>query len=207
VVPAGQTLTGSGGIFGAVTVNGTVSPGETAGISIGPLNLNGNNLTLNGSANFRINKTGTVLTSDQITGIGTAIYGGNLVLTSTGSTALAVNDSFTLFSATAGSGSFTISGVPGVTFSFNASTGVLTVTAVGPVINPNPPTIVSSYNAASGVLTLSWPSNLGWILQSNSVSLADENDWFNVAGSASVTSVNITINPSSPAVFYRMVYP
>lgn len=84
---------------------------------------------------------------------------------------------------------------------------MLTVTAVGPVINPNPPTIVSSYNAASGVLTLSWPSNLGWILQSNSVSLADENDWFNVAGSASVTSVNITINPSSPAVFYRMVYP
>jgi autotransporter-associated beta strand protein len=207
VVPAGQTLTGSGGIFGAVTVNGTVSPGETAGISIGPLNLNGNNLTLNGSANFRINKTGTVLTSDQITGIGTAIYGGNLVLTSTGSTPLTNGDSFTLFSASAGSGSFTISGVPGVTFTFNASTGVLTVASVGPVINPNPPVIGYTYNAGSSVLTLSWPTNAGWILQSNSISLANTSDWFDVAGSSNVTTLNITNNKSSPAVFYRMVYP
>jgi autotransporter-associated beta strand protein len=204
-VVAGQTLTGSGTVNGNVTVNGTVSPGETAGI--GALNLNGNNLTLTGSANFRINKTGSVLTSDEITGIGTAFYSGNLVITSTGSTALAVNDSFTLFSADTGSGSFNISGVPGVTFSFNANTGVLTVASVGPVINPNPPKIGFTYNASSGVLTLSWTTNAGWILQSNSISLADTNDWFTVAGSTNVTSVSITNNKSSPAVFYRMVYP
>jgi len=33
------------------------------------------------------------------------------------------------------------------------------------------------------------------------------NAWFDVAGSTSVNSVNVTFNPANGTVFYRMVYP
>jgi hypothetical protein len=55
-------------------------------------------------------------------------------------------------------------------------------------------------------LSLAWPTNLGWTLQTNSVGLAASNQWFPYPGSASVTNVNITINPSQTNVFFRMVY-
>jgi len=115
VVPAGKTLTGSGGIFGAVTVNGTVSPGETAGISIGPLNLNGNNLTLNGSANFRITRPALFSQATRLPALAlpfTREPGAH----STGSTPLTNGDSFTLSAPARVQAASPSPAFPGVTF-------------------------------------------------------------------------------------------
>jgi hypothetical protein len=65
-----------------------------------------------------------------------------------------------------------------------------------------------SFSMTGNQLNLSWPSNYtGWLLQSNSVSLAITNDWFTVPGSAGTNSIRITISPAQSNVFYRMVYP
>ena len=58
-------------------------------------------------------------------------------------------------------------------------------------------------------MSLGWPTNLGWILQSNSVSLTTTNAWFNYPadGSVTVTNVTITVNPAKTNVFYRMLKP
>jgi autotransporter-associated beta strand protein len=65
-------------------------------------------------------------------------------------------------------------------------------------------------SGGGGTLTLSWPStHLGWLLQSqtNSHSVGLSTNWFDVAGSASMTSTNISVNPGSPTVFYRLRKP
>jgi hypothetical protein len=71
------------------------------------------------------------------------------------------------------------------------------------------PTIIMT--AVSGnVLTLSWPADhIGWRLQAqtNSLSTGIGSVWTDVAGSTTVDSVNVTINPANGTVFYRMVYP
>jgi autotransporter-associated beta strand protein len=201
-IPLGQTLGGSGTVKGNVTVNGTLSAGETS--SIGTLTLNNNSLTLNsgGNVSLRINKTGSVLTSDNVAGISAAAYGGTLTVTETGTGTLAVNDSFTLFGATTASGNFSsIVGPPGYGFTFTPSTGVLKVTSL-------PPTVGTpiGYSINGKTLTLTWPSAyLGSTLQSNSISVANPGAWFNVPGSANVTTVNITIG--SGDVFYRLITP
>jgi hypothetical protein len=64
------------------------------------------------------------------------------------------------------------------------------------------------YSVSGNTLALTWPgSHLGWYAQSNSVNLADTNYWFDIAGSQSATNLNITINPASPEVFYRLRLP
>jgi hypothetical protein len=59
-------------------------------------------------------------------------------------------------------------------------------------------------------LTLSWPADhTGWRLQvqTNSVSTGLSNNWYTVAGSTTVDSVNTTLDLGNGAVFYRLVYP
>ena len=59
-------------------------------------------------------------------------------------------------------------------------------------------------------MSLTWPTtHLGWILQSqtNSLSAGLSATWFDVAGSASVTSTSVGINPASPTVFFRLRHP
>jgi hypothetical protein len=64
-----------------------------------------------------------------------------------------------------------------------------------------------SYRVGGSILTLTWPeSHLGWIAQSNSINLANPNDWFDIAGSAGVTNLNIPARPSGN-VFYRLRVP
>ena len=99
------------------------------------------------------------------------------------------------------SGNFTtISGVPGVTFAFAPSTGVLSVTAVQSV-NLIPTNIISS--VSGGVLKLAWPGDpLGWDLQSNSINILVPADWFTITGSALVTNESLTIGTND--VFFRL---
>ena len=78
--------------------------------------------------------------------------------------------------------------------------------AVGVATNPTNITSTVSGN----VLTLSWPADhIGWRLQTqtNSLSSGLGSGWTDVAGSTTVNSVNMTINPANGTLFYRMVYP
>ena len=90
-----------------------------------------------------------------------------------------------------------------------AGSGNLLVVALV-TINPLPGTL--QFSVSGSTLALSWPTNLGWILQTQtnalSVGLVNRsNAWFNVPGSELVTSTNITINPANGSQFYRMVHP
>jgi autotransporter-associated beta strand protein len=207
-IGAGQTLAGSGNVNGAVTVNGTVSPGETA--AIGTLRLNTSSLTLHGAAVFRISKTGLIRTNDQIANIGAVSYSGTLVVNVTSGTTLAVGDTFNLFSASSSSGNFTsISSPSSATFTFTPSSGVLTVTSV---VSTNPATAdfkaVVAGAVGSQTLHFSWaPDHLGWQLYTNAVSLTATGSWFPVPGSAAVTNEIIAINPVLPNVFFQLRYP
>lgn len=212
----GQTTVSAGTLAGVGSINspvlvgpaGRIGAGNEAGL--GTLTLNNQPLTIQGTAALRISKNGGSPASDLITGIATANYGGTLSISNATSdaTPLALNDTFTLFSAGARTGNFTsIVGSPGagLAYSFNPVTGQLTVVAGV----PNTPTSITS-SVSGNTLTLSWPANyLGVILQSqtNSLSVGLNSTWTDVPGSSAVTSMNITINPANPTVFFRLRHP
>jgi hypothetical protein len=199
-----QTLAGSGTVLGDVTANGTLVPGS----SIGTLTFS-NNLTINSNLVFELNKSHPQ-SNDVIAVVGTLNNTGVGTLTvSNLGPALAVNDSFKLFSQPVVGGlGLTIAGPAGVTFTNNlevdGSIAVLTVPG-GPVI-PTTPTNIT-FSVASGNLTIGWPSNyVGWILQSqtNLRSVGLKTNWFNVAGSGATNTMTFPVNKTDPTVFFRL---
>lgn len=82
----------------------------------------------------------------------------------------------------------------------------LVITSAPPAINPNPTNIVVS--VSGNQLTLQWDSDhLGWLLQSNSVSLTDTSAWFTVTGSDATNKFTIPVEATKTNVFYRMKKP
>jgi fibronectin-binding autotransporter adhesin len=195
----GGILEANGSITGPVTVQapGAIEAGTTN--VIGTLTL-GSTLTLSGNTIAKINKA--TETADEFSGQTSVTYGGTLTVTNLGGT-LAVGDHFTLFSpGTSGSSFGSIIGSPGPGLAYSFANGVLSVVTG----SPTTPTNITAH-VSENVLTLSWPSNyLGWILQeqTNSASVGLSTNWFDVAGSGSVTSTNITISPANPTVFFRL---
>ncbi|MEY4387945.1 MAG: hypothetical protein RLY20_3228 [Verrucomicrobiota bacterium] len=60
--------------------------------------------------------------------------------------------------------------------------------------------------AAGGQLNLTWPADhAGWVLQTRTNALTGQ--WFDVPGSAALTGLSIPINPSAPAIFFRIRSP
>jgi autotransporter-associated beta strand protein len=200
-----QTVTVSGGSLGGtgiinasvnVTAAGTLSPGAPDGI----LTIN-SNLTLAGNTFVQINKTTGA--RSQVAGLSGVTYGGTLTVTNVSGT-LAPGDHFQIFPAIASaSGSFaSISGPDGVTFTFNPSTGVLTVASVVSVTPPN-----ITFSASAGHLQFSWPSDhLGWTLQTNSINVAVPADWFAYPGSTTITNVSIPVSTNGD-VYFRLYHP
>ncbi len=201
VTVAGGLLVGNGSITGPVAVipGGAIEAGVTN--AIGTLAL-GNSLTLSGNTIVKINKTGG--THDLFTAQSSVTYGGTLTVTNLSGT-LALGDNFTLFTPGASASNFSnIVGSPGPGLGYSFANGVLSV------VNgiPTTPTNIT-FSVSGNVLTLSWPpSYKGWTLQAqtNSLSVGLGTNWVNVPNSASVISTNITMNPATPAVFYRLMY-
>jgi autotransporter-associated beta strand protein len=197
------TLAGSGSLAGSLAVGpaGTLGAGDAA--AIGKLTLAGS-LNLSGNAAFRIGKNGSVRTNDQVAGITAAHYGGTLTITTNGTTAFAVGDTFTLFSAGSHSGSFTgIAGSPGAGMNFAFAGGVLSVVSAG----PSSPDYLT--NSVSGnTLSLAWPAGKNWILQwqTNSLNTGYGTNWNDVAGSTGYSATNITVNLAEPTMFFRLIY-
>jgi autotransporter-associated beta strand protein len=197
---AGGLLVGTGTITGPVTVlsAGAIEAGTTN--TIGTLNL-GSTLALSGNTVVKINKSAG--TNDLFTGQTSVTYGGTLTVTNLAGT-LTTSDTFTLFSPGASASNFaSIIGSPGPGLAYSFANGVLSVVGV----NTNSPKI--QFGVSGNTLMLSWPTNLNWILQSqtNSLSVGLSTNWADVVGSASVTNMNFTINPTNPTVFYRMRLP
>ena len=80
---------------------------------------------------------------------------------------------------------------------------LVTTGSAGP---SGPGTITNSFSA--GVLKLSWPAGQGWRLQvqTNSMSKGLGTNWVYLSD-GTVSSTNITVNPASPTVFFRLTYP
>jgi autotransporter-associated beta strand protein len=201
VTVAGGTLGGTGSIAGAVNVQigGTLSPGA----SIGTLSIS-NTLTLAGTTLVEVNASNGQ--SDRVQGATNIVYGGTLVVTNVAGT-LVLGQNFQLFSASGTkTGDFT-SITPALTggkaWSFNPTNGVLSVVTA----TANYPTNIS-YSLSGGTLTLTWPvTHLGWIAQSNAVSVASSNTWFDIPGSSGGTSLNLIPSPGWTNVFYRLRAP
>jgi len=206
----GQTLTGKGTINGNLVVSSgaTLAPGGT--LTTGTLTVN-NNVTLNGNLLLNLNRTNSP-NSSQLAASGTITYGGSLNVTNSGP-ALQVGDTFQLFPT--GVTGFTSKNLPftdanGIAYTWTdniAANGSITVASAGPAINPIPGPI--QFNVSGNTLSLSWPTNLGWILQTQTNSLASglSTNWVNVPGSELVTGTNITINPGNGSAFFRLIKP
>ena len=88
-----------------------------------------------------------------------------------------------------------------------ATNGQLTVTVppitailLNPVVPPN-----LTFSVTGSQFNVSWPTNdIGWSLQSNSVSLAKPGDWFAVPGSTGTNYFRSSIAPTQANVFYRL---
>jgi fibronectin-binding autotransporter adhesin len=208
---SGQTLIGNGGIYGSLTnLSGSVvSPGTLT--AVGNLGVT-NDITLKGTLRLKLNR-GASPNHDVLTSVsGTINYGGTLTVTNIGAV-LQTNDTFQLFpsAVTTFSGiNLATTDATGNTYTWEndvATLGSIKVLTVTPSINPNPPQLQVSVSGST--MSLAWPTNRGWILQSNSVSLTATSSWFPFPadGSVTVTNVNIPVNPTKTNVFFRMLKP
>jgi autotransporter-associated beta strand protein len=203
------TLSGVGVISAPVVVATTGNLGAGAPDFLSTLTINSQPLTLLGHATLRISKNGGVPVNDLVAGMTTVNYGGLLVVTNTtyDSTPLVAGDTFTIFTATTHNGNFSgIVGSPGAGLAYSFTNGVLSVVTNN--IANNPTNITISVSGSS--LTLSWPTDhLGWILQAqtNSVSVGVSDNWVDVPGSESTTSVTVPLSPGNPSTFFRLRKP
>lgn len=200
-VQNGGQLRGNGTLGGATTVQlgGTLAPGNSVGI----LTVS-NTLTLQGTVIMEIARNGSSVTNDQVNGISTLNYGGTLVVTNIGSSALQVGDSFKLFAATTyGATAFTNIVYPaGYTFTDNlASSGTITVLTVPSTGSP-----VLGYTPSGANWVFNW-SGSGFKLQTqtNSLSVGLGTNWSDVpGGNTSGVSVPAPV-VGNPAVFFRLI--
>lgn len=95
---------------------------------------------------------------------------------------------------------------------YNNATSPLYITGPGSLLVAEPSTATNPTNI-TGVVNgtrydLSWPdSHKGWVLQSNSVSVANGAAWFPVANSTATNRMTLNINPALTNVFFRLVLP
>ena len=78
-------------------------------------------------------------------------------------------------------------------------------------VNTNPPVLTNSLSGTN--LNLAWPTDhTGWrlLVQTNNLVAgisSNTNDWGTVPNSSTTNHVSITIDPTKPTEFYRLVYP
>jgi autotransporter-associated beta strand protein len=199
---SGQTIAGIG------TLNGFLlqDSGSTfnVGLPTGAFNVT-SNANLSGAVNMNLSgNTSSELVSPSIT-----INSATLVVTNVG-LGLTNGVTFTLFNhPVTGFASVTLpptdpTGTTNYVWANNlSSNGTITLTSGGLVAVTARPTIGFSHSGNS--LSLSW-STSGFTLQmqTNAPNVGLSTNWVNVPGSTSITSTNITINPTN-ATFFQLV--
>ena len=149
-------------------------------------------LTLASTTTFSVNNTGAAL------GNGSFL----LISTNTGG-AVTVSDSLPPVTVTGGGM------ISGATAALNLTNAQLYLTVSGGVtVNTNSPVMTNSISGST--LTLSWPlDHQGWRLevQTNTLNTGLGTNWFTWPNSTNLTTVPITLDPTAPTVFFRLVYP
>jgi len=213
-VVAGQSFNGIGTLIGKLQADAgsTLNPGNIAGnpangSGTGVLTVNGS-ATLNGTINFRLN-TANAVNGDQLAAASYAISGATLVVTNVGP-AFSGNNVFHLFSSAVDTNGFVSMTLPASDSSVNvenrlALDGTVVITSL---VNTTPTNL--DYSVSGNILTLTWPADhTGWTLQmqTNNLTSGLGTNWVDVPGSANVNSTNITVDPTKPTIFFRLVYP
>ena len=88
--------------------------------------------------------------------------------------------------------------------SITSSVAKLTVLVPGTTLN-----VTNSGSGAGAMVNLSWPANqTGWNLQvqTNQLNQGLGTNWINVPNSAGTNAVSLPVNPTNPAVFYRLKF-
>ena len=213
-VNANATLGGIGSLAGPVTVQpgGTLAPGIPSRgaltAALGTLSA-GNTATLGGSVLMRIERGGTVTTSDRLAAPSIMVNpGAVLTVSNIGSTNLVAGDSFTLFSRPV-SGSFTTLNLPALPDTSVAWTNQLAVNGTIAVIQVavNTSSINITASVSGGSLSVSWPADhIGWTLQvqTNSLSIGLRTNWVDVPGSTGTNVISLPVDNSKGTVFYRL---
>jgi len=207
-VSSGATLSGTGSINAAVQISsgGTLAVGTPATAALTVTS----NLLLNSGSTVLMKVNAGTVTCDQIAGIGTLTYAGALVVTNVGGT-FAAGQTYRLFSAAGYTGNFGATNLPalsGLAWNWNPASGTLSLVS-GVATNPTNITATVS----GGKLDLSWPADhTGWrlLVQTNHLASGiseNTNDWMTVPGSTGINQTNLTLDPSKPMEFYRLVYP
>jgi autotransporter-associated beta strand protein len=205
-VNSGAILGGTGNLATDVSLlsGGTLAPGN----GIGTMTIQ-SNLTLSAGSTTLMEINAGSVTCDKVVGLSSVSYGGTLSVVNTGG-ALAIGQSFQLFSSAAASNNFSALSLPalgsGLAWQWTPANGTLAVVGGGVATNPTNITATVS----GGALHLSWPADhTGWRLvgQTNSIGVGLATNWYTVPGSTNVNSVSVPINPANPAVFFRLVYP
>jgi len=201
VVPAGADLRITGG--GTLTVNqttnttfsGVISDGSTATALVkantGTLNLTGTNAY-----------TGNTTVNGGTLQIGVASIAANSTVT------VATNATLQLdFMETNQVAGLVLNGVSQPAGVYNNSSTPTYILGSGSLqvgsATPNPATLTNS--VSGGVLNLFWPAGQGWKLQAqtNLLTTGLSTNWAPITD-GSVSSTNITIDSTQPAVFYRL---
>ena len=206
IISAG-VLAGSGNVPGSLVVsNGAVGGGSAA--AIGTLSVGGN-VTFNGGGAFiRVNRSG--LQCDKVSVSGTLANSGTGTITVTNlGAALQTGDNFVLFpgKTVTGGSTLTVTGAGMLWTNKLALDGSIEVLGIAPPpVNPNPTNITVS--VSDGQMTISWPSDhIGWLLQSNGVSITDAGAWVTIPDSGSTTQFTFPVNVSLSNVYFRMLKP
>jgi autotransporter-associated beta strand protein len=167
------------------TASGTVSLTYASGTPA--FTVTNGTLTLSSATTFKVNNTGA------------ALGGGSYKLIST-------NLNGTGFIAGTVPSSVSVVGLAsGATAVLQINNGELYLNVTGSAVNthagPLQTTIIGS------TLKLGWPTNSGWTLLTNSVDLANASAWHPYPSSATLTNVDITLDPSKTNVFFKLVNP
>ncbi|HZI33037.1 MAG TPA: autotransporter outer membrane beta-barrel domain-containing protein, partial [Candidatus Binatia bacterium] len=201
---------GTGSIAGPVTVNdgGRVTPGD----SFGTLTLSGS-LTLATGSGIHFAIQHSPLTNSAIQVQGTFNENGALVVTNTGTTALAAGDHFQLITASARAGAFADVALPPLNSGLAWDTSTLNTTGDLTVVVSTPPVISSSFVAGNQfVLQASngTPGRPVYVLTSTNLA-APLASWipiatneFNGAGNFAFTN---TLDLQAEQNFYRLQTP
>jgi hypothetical protein len=152
-------------------------------------------------------------TNDAVAGVTTFKFGGTLLVTNIGATALMAGDTFQLFSAMTYNGSFATTNLPplGNNLYWTNTLGANGQLAVVAAISLVPTNLIASLSGTN--LILSWPSDhTGWrlLMQTNNLAggiSSDTNDWTPLPASQTTNQLTLPLDGTKPVEFYRLVYP
>jgi autotransporter-associated beta strand protein len=204
---SGATTVSAGTLGGSGTLAGPLVVQTGATLSPGALTVN-NTVNLAAGSRTVMELSKTAATNDQVLGVTSLTYGGTLVLKNLAGT-LAVNDSFTLFTAGSYHGAFSSvsSETPGQTVTWDVSQ--LAVNGTVKVASAAPASTTITPVMSGGNLTLAWPAGqTGWTLQeqTNPLTVGISTNWVTVPGSTITHQMTFPIDPTKGTVFFRLVY-